>query len=101
MKIKLQGQIVGIAYRKSVKLTLKFDALQLGNVASTLTLINNSFKVGIKNEEGKNYVIKNALYEGLSVSRDGDTKLKLDIEPEQMPSLKEIKDMKELLSIII
>ncbi|MFA5733026.1 MAG: hypothetical protein WC934_13640 [Acidithiobacillus sp.] len=101
MKIKLSGQIKGFSYRKdSVKMTLGFDALQLGSVAEILTLINTSFTLGIKTDDG-NIVVKNVIYNGLNIGKDGDTKLKLDIEPEQLPEIKVLNKLKEVIDIVI
>ena len=101
VKIRLQAQIKGFNYRKnSIKMTLGFDALQLGKVVELLTLINTSFIIGIKTDDS-NLVIKNVIYDGLSFGKDGDSRLKLDIEPEQLPDIKIINDLKEVIDIVV
>jgi hypothetical protein len=105
MKFKLKGTIANISYKKgAVTMALSFAALELPNVVQILQLINNTFNITLaKKVEGKAIKLKinNVLYDGLNFGKEGSSKLKLDIESSQIPSLKDLDNFDELIVMLI
>ena len=105
MKFRLKGTIANISYKKgAVTMSLSFAALELPNVVQILQLINNSFNITLaKKVEGKALKLKinNVLYDGLNFGKEGSSKLKLDIESSQIPSLKDLDNFDELIVMLI
>lgn len=95
MLIKTVCTVGGISMNKhQVKMSIVVPAVDLANSVSSLQLIGQSFDIGLSSN-GKKYRIKNVILAGIKVDRDGESRIQLEIDPDDMQmSFGELSELK-------
>lgn len=88
MVVKYTGTIdsVRLANNGNVQIQMSAPYCEIASIVSILQLMNKAFSM-ILVDGDKNYKVKNVIFNGLRIDKDGESKIKFDMESEDMKNL--------------
>lgn len=105
VNLKFVGTNNGFSIKKNglVDLKIECDGTQLARVLQILQYANDSFSVGAKTPEGNVVLGREFMFKGLSIDRDGETKLTLQADKTSidLSSVEMVYQLEELITFCL